>query len=417
MSAAKGEWFVGVDWATEAHQLCVEDQDGQVILERIVPHTSTDLAALCDKLAELADGDPSGVHVAIEVSHGIVVETLLEREFRVFAINPKQLDRFRDRFSMSGAKDDRRDAHVLADSIRTDPQAFRPLEVDDPWIIELREWSRMWDELQRERNQLTNRFGEQLRRYFPQFLQLGDDLSAAWIVALWERVPSPQHARNIRPGQVRSILKAHRVRRIDARQVLEILRQPPMSVAPGTSEAVQAHIRLLCERLALLNDQRKTCRKHIESLPATMASGDEDPSGQKREQRDVEIVLSLPGVGPIVLAGLLAEAPRPLAQRDYHALRALSGVAPVTKRSGKRIRVIMRRSCNLRLRNMVYHWARVAAMRDTVTNAKYAALRARGHSHSRALRSIADRLLRMLCAMLRDQTTYRVPEPPTVITA
>jgi len=228
MSAAKGEWFVGVDWATEAHQLCVEDQDGQVILERIVPHTSTDLAALCDKLAELADGDPSGVHVAIEVSHGIVVETLLEREFRVFAINPKQLDRFRDRFSMSGAKDDRRDAHVLADSIRTDPQAFRPLEVDDPWIIELREWSRMWDELQRERNQLTNRFGEQLRRYFPQFLQLGDDLSAAWIVALWERVPSPQHARNIRPGQVRSILKAHRVRRIDARQVLEILRQPPM---------------------------------------------------------------------------------------------------------------------------------------------------------------------------------------------
>jgi len=66
---------------------------------------------------------------------------------------------------------------------------------------------------------------------------------------------------------------------------------------------------------------------------------------------------------------------------------------------------------------MVYHWARVAAMRDTVTNAKYAALRARGHSHSRALRSIADRLLRMLCAMLRDQTTYRVPEPPTVITA
>ena len=108
--------------------------------------------------------------MAIEVPQGPIVETLLERGFQVYAINPKQLDRFRDRFTVAGAKDDRRDAQVLADSLRTDRHAFRRLSVDDPVIVELREWSRMTEDLQRERNRLANRVREQLWRYYPQML-------------------------------------------------------------------------------------------------------------------------------------------------------------------------------------------------------------------------------------------------------
>jgi transposase len=111
-------------------------------------------------------------------------------------------------------------------------------------------------------------------------------------------------------------------------------------------------------------------------------------------------------VGRIVLATLLAEAWEALQRRDYAALRSLTGVAPVTKRSGKSLIVIRRQARHPRLANAVYHWARVVVQRDRTSRAKYAALRARGHSYGRALRSVADRLLNIACAMLKTGTTF-----------
>ena len=121
---------------------------------------------------------------------------------------------------------------------------------------------------------------------------------------------------------------------------------------------------------------------------------------------DVAIVQSLPGVGRKITAWLFAEAAQPLAERDYQILRTQGGVAPVTKQSGKHRRVVMRRGCNPRLRNALYHMGRVAAQRDAYFGSIYAALKAKGQSHGRAVRSIADRLLRILVAMLRDRTLY-----------
>ena len=118
------------------------------------------------------------------------------------------------------------------------------------------------------------------------------------------------------------------------------------------------------------------------------------------------ILRSLPGVGRIVLATLLAEAFDPLQRRDYPALRCLTGVAPVTRRSGKSRSVIRRYACNQRLAKAVYHWARTAMQHDPTSRAKYAALRSRGHSHGRALRSVGDRLLNVACAMLKAGTIF-----------
>jgi transposase len=120
----------------------------------------------------------------------------------------------------------------------------------------------------------------------------------------------------------------------------------------------------------------------------------------------VEILASLPGVGRIVLATLLAEAFDALRRRDYAALRSLTGVAPVTKSSGKSRIVIRRQACHDRLANAMYHWARVAIQHDTKSRAKYTALRGRGHSHGRALRSVADRLLNVACAKLKNGTRF-----------
>ena len=128
-------------------------------------------------------------------------------------------------------------------------------------------------------------------------------------------------------------------------------------------------------------------------------------------QRDVEILNSLPGVGRIVLATLLAEAHDPLRRRDCQALRCLSGVAPVTKRSGKSVIVVRRSAAHNRLQDAVYLRAGIAVRHDDTSKAKYAALRARGHGHARALRSVADRLLAVACATLESQTPFAPDHP------
>jgi len=401
-------WFVGVDWGREAHQVCVLDAAGAIVGERAFAHGGGGLAELCDWVVASAGGDPAAVAVAIEVPHGPVVETLLERGFRVYAVNPKQLDRFRDRFCVAGAKDDRRDAHVLGDSLRTDRHCFRGLAVSDPVVVELREWSRMSEELQQERTRLVNRVREQLWRYYPQALDVaGGDVAAKWFLDLWTLAPTPAKAARVRESSVDRVLKTHRVCRLDGAEALERLRQKPLTVAAGTTEAAVAHIGTVVQRLKLVNRQIKQAHRRLDALCDKLAEGGDDETPKPSDEpSDVAILTSLPGVGRIILSALLAEAWEPVRRRDYGALRMLSGVAPVTRRSGKRCVVVMRHACHLRLRNAVYHWARVAIQHDAVSRDRYAALRKRGHSHGRALRSVADRLLAVACAMLTDRRLF-----------
>ena len=123
-------------------------------------------------------------------------------------------------------------------------------------------------------------------------------------------------------------------------------------------------------------------------------------------RHDVKILKSMPGIGKIILGILLAEASGPLSRRDYQALRTLSGVAPVTKQSGKSRMVVRRYAANVRLRDAVYHWARVAIQHDPRSHSRYVALRQRGHSHGRAIRGVADRLLALACTLLQRQTVF-----------
>ena len=160
-------FFAGIDWGSQSHQACVLDASGAVLGEKGFAHSGKGLGLLLDWILGCAAGSAGQVRVAIEVPHGPVVDSLLDRGFAVHSINPKQLDRFRDRFSPAGAKDDRRDARVLADAVRTDPHCLRQLQPLDPTVVELREWSRMADDLTAERNRLANRVREQLWRYYP----------------------------------------------------------------------------------------------------------------------------------------------------------------------------------------------------------------------------------------------------------
>jgi len=405
-------WFVGIDWGSETHQACLLDANGNTRAERAFDHSGAGFAALADWIRSHTEDAPSDrVGVAIETPRGPVVETLVACGLAVHSINPRQLDRFRDRYSHAGAKDDRRDALVLASALRTDPHALQRVEPSAPEIVELREWSRIADTLVRERVRLVNRMREQLWRYYPDFIGVVGDLTTHWALALWNRVPTPAAARRIRRSTLEKFLKKHCVRRISAKQLHDRLTARAIDVNPSAVRAAETHARIIARQLALINEQLRDANAHLEVLidqlaEAATPSRERSLPGQSKDQCDVAILRSLPGVGTGVLAALLTEADDALQRRDYRALRCLCGVAPVTKRSGKTKRVSLRRASQRRLRNATYHWARVAMQKDPVSRAKYRSLRARGHGHARSLRSVADRLLNVACAMLRDRTLF-----------
>lgn len=409
-------WFVGTDWATNKHDICILQSDGTVAEQFQVVNSGDGLADFAERLSTLVDGKTENLWVAIETPHGAVVDTLCERGFAVFAINPKQLDRFRDRFGAAGAKDDRRDARVLADSLRTDPRAFRRVVPESPEVILLREVKAVYDDLMQEKLALGNRIREQLRRFFPQVLELTSNVALPWVLDLLKEIPTPVVAKRKRQQTVQRILQRHRIRKFDAETVIRTLRSTPVVAANGVIEAASEHIQLACERLQLVLAQIARCEKNMDAIfekmsppPKRSPTPDEAEAepGQQGEQRDVEILRSLPGIGRIVLAALLAGASLPLRERNYHALRAFTGVAPVTRRSGKQCFVTMRYACCAGLRDAMFHWAKNAVQSRPEWKVRYQALRQRGHSAARAYRTIGDRLLRVAIRMLNDQTTYQ----------
>jgi transposase len=414
--------WVGIDWATEEHQVCGVDGQSTKLFEWKVKHTGDDIGAFVERLLAHVGGAAERIAVAIETPRGSIIEALIERGIAAFSINPKQLDRFRDRHTVGGAKSDQLDAFVLADSLRTDLRLYRRIELGDPVLVELREMVRAHEAMVADGVAIGSRLREQVHRYYPQILKLGSVYDDRWLSALLELAPTPVQAARLSRAKVASLLRQHRIRRLTADEVLATLREKPLVVAPGVVEAASAHVRLLLPLLRVSRAQLADCDERIEQLmkcvgrspdaevdaPADPADAHGDSSGPARQHRDADILLSVPGLGVLTSATMLAEASTALRHRDYQMLRTQTGVAPVSSQTGKQRKptVSMRRACNPRLRTAVYHWARVSTQRDAVSRAHYARLRQAGHSHGRALRGVTDRLLSMLVAMLKSGTLY-----------
>src|SRR5258708_2015077 len=302
-------WFAAVDWGSEKHQTCVLDAHGDVAGEREFPHSGAGLAELADWVQSIT-GEASITAIAVEVPHGPVVDVLLDRGFIVHSINPKQLDRLRDRSGVAGAKDDRRDAYVAADGLRTDRHLFRRLQAADPRIIELREWSRLAEELQQERVRLGNRLTYPLGRYHPQMLELTAAVAADWFLDLWAVAPTPAKAKHLRKARVEQLLKRYRIRRIDAETVLRSLHQPAIKVAEGVAEAASVHIRSLIVRLHLVNHEHRDADRKLDELCVAVDKQAGIPE-QGIAPGDIAILRSLPGIGRVKPATRLAQGSGP----------------------------------------------------------------------------------------------------------
>ena len=398
LSRNKSPLFVGIDLGRWLHVASVVDGNGEFVAERGFAHSVEGITDTIDWLIELAEQDAQRISVAIEKPHGAVVETLLLRGIAVFAINPKQVDRFRDRHSMSGAKDDRRDAFVLADALRTDGHRFQQLISPPPDIVALRERLRSRSQLVKQHVAFSSQLRELMVGCWPHMLVLApknrtlDAFFCELLLLFFDHD-------NANIDSVHTLIRKHHIRRVSVDDVLRTFQAPPLYVAPGTLDATAAHVDLLVQQLLLVIRLHRDADQFLERW-FKQTSRDSLPT------TDTAILASLPGVGAFVLASLLAHAYDAVRLRNLDALRSVGGVAPVTKQSGRRRQVLLRRARSQPLNFALHHWAQAAVLRDSKSEEHYRRLRNKGHRHARALRGVSDRLLSVAVAMLRNRTLY-----------
>lgn len=400
--------FVGVDLGVAApHQAWAVGPGRKKLGEKKFAHLGGEIRGFVDWILALVDS-PGDLIVGLESPHGPVVEELLAHEIAVYHLNPKQLDHYRQCDNVAGAKDDRRDARLLAERLLTDLHSYRRVQPAGPIYVQLREASREREGLVSALRATCNRLRDELHRLSPRLLSLCPAADERWLWDLLELYPTPREAKGAKRGKVREVLKARRIRRHSLEEVIKALQGRGVSVAPGLTDAAHGKILRLVRRALSLDESLREVNSELKSLLQQLTT-EEEASGNKK-QRDAAVLLSMPGVGDVIGATLLGEATEALRQRDYQALRAVAGVAPVTVATGKRSRskakVKMRYACNSRLRNALHHMARVASQRDLAAKAHLRACLDRGHTLGRALRSVADRLLRILVAALRAGTLY-----------
>ena len=183
----RGKFYIGIDWATEKHALCITDADGRVLKERSIPNDNS----LFVVLTRLIEGvSPSEVFIAIETRRLVIVDALVGHGFKVFTINPKQSERFRDRFTSAGCKDDRFDARVLASALRTDQMLFRAVAPESELQLRLRNATRLRETLRAQFREVANRLRDVVMSSMPLLLGLCNGADEAWFWALLALAPS-----------------------------------------------------------------------------------------------------------------------------------------------------------------------------------------------------------------------------------
>jgi transposase len=392
--------FVGDDWAEAHHDVEVMDVTGRRLAKARLPEGVAGIARLHamigEQLGEDADDDDAGqVAVGIETDRGPWVQALIAAGYTVYAINPLQASRYRERHGVSGAKSDAGDAHVLADMVRTDSHQLRPVAGDSAQAAAVKVVTRTHKTLIWERTRCTQRLRHALRDYFPAALEAFEDLDAADTLELLGRAPDPASAAKLTTAQISAALKRARRRDIagKAERIQAVLRAAHLGQPAVVAAAYAASARALVAVLVTLNEQVKTLQGQVEAY-----------FGQ---HPDAEIITSQPGLGPVLGARVLAESgDDPARYASAKARKNYSGTSPITRASGKKKAVMARYVHNDRLIDALMTQAFAALNTSPGARAYYDHQRARGSEHNAALRQLANRLTGILHGCLKTRTRY-----------
>jgi transposase len=391
--------LVGDDWAEDHHDVEVLDAAGRRLARARLPEGVAGIARLHAIIGELAGQDVEDEHVevlvGIETDRGPWVAALVAAGYQVFAVNPLQAARYRERHTVSGAKSDTGDAHVLADMVRTDAHQLRPVAGDSAQAEAVKVVARTHKTLIWERTRHTQRLRHALREYFPAAVQAFEDLDAPDALELLAKAPDPASAARLTRAQIRAALKRARRRDIGAKteRIWAVLHAEHLGQPEVVTGAYAASVRSLVAVLRVLDQQIATLQRQV------VAHFGRHP--------DAEILASQPGLGQILGARVLAEfGDDPTRYATAKARKNYAGTSPITRRSGKTKLVAARYIHNDRLIDALMTQAFAALSASPGARAYYDQLRARGAGHNAALRQLANRLVGILHGCLKTRTRY-----------
>jgi transposase len=386
--------FIGIDWADQKHDVCLSLPGSDAREQSVIEHRPAAIESWARGLRERFNGAP--VAVCIELAQGPIVSALLEHDFFVlFPVNPTTLARYRRAFTTSRAKDDPSDAEVAVDILTRHRDKLTRLQQEAPAMRMLRRLVEGRRDLVQDRVRLTNRITHLLKEYFPQVLQWFRDKETTVFADFVERWPTLMAAQRARRETLVAFFHAHNVRKtpIIEKRVEAIRSERPLTSDKAVIEpsslmvtALLPQLRALCAAIARLDTEIA----HIcESLP------------------DHKLFASLPGAGPVFSARLLAAfGERRERFPNAAALQMLTGIAPVTERSGNKHWVHWRWACPKFLRQSFVEWTAETVTRSFWARAFYDSHRAKGASHNATIRALAFKWIRILFRCWVDRTPY-----------
>jgi hypothetical protein len=382
--------FAGLDWARSHHDVVVLDRHGTVQEKLHFEHTAEgwqQMRALVARHPQLL--------VAVETSQGTVVEQLLACGARVYPVNPKAAQRYRERHSPSGVKDDERDAWSLADALRLDGAAWRELVAQDSILAELRLLCHDEIALIEQRTAFINQLRQCLHEYYPAALEAFDNWTCpgTWAFVLAFPTPAALTAAGQRKWQ--NFLHAHSLwRSATVEERLAIFARAEAFCGSASTTAAKSLLAVTLARLLqALERQLDTYRERI---AATFT-----------RHPDHDLFGSLPGTGEKLAPRLLGEIGANRAEfASAESLQCFGGTAPLTIKSGKTCYRRVRHACNDTLRAAVHLWADHSRTKCAWAEAYYQKHRADGQSHACALRCLGQRWLKILWKMWQTRTPY-----------
>lgn len=389
------EVFVGHDWAEAHHDVFVMGADGGRLGGGRLPEGIEGVARFHELVAAHA-GDPGEVTVATETDRGLFVGALVAAGYRVLAVNPMSTARYRERHVTSGAKSDPGDARTLAELARVDGHNHRPIAGDSDLAEAVKVLARAHQSLVWTRQRQGNQLRSTLREFYPAALEAFDSLTSGDALAVLAVAPTPTLGRALSRSKISAALRrGGRQRRIDQRavEIQAALRSEQLQAPALIADAMGATVTALVGVIAELSTQ-------IDGLETELADRfDQHP--------DAEIIRSLPGLGMITGARVLAEfGDDPNRYADAKSRKNYAGTSPITKASGTRRVVLARFVRNRRLADACYLWAFAALSASPGARAFYDQRRTVGDTHHRALRALANRLVGILHGCLRHRTPY-----------
>jgi len=375
--------FVGLDWGSGAHAVCVIDDKGTVLERFEVGHDRSGLDALVVRLSR--HGPPGEIPIAIERPSGLLVDALVEARFVVTPIHPNVVKACRPRYRAVSAKSDPGDAYILADVLRTDGHRLRPLTPQSDDIKALRALVRGRDDLVGARVALANQLTALLDSFWPGAAAIFADVASPIALAFIERYPTPEAAARLGPRRLAAFLAQNRYcgRRSPEALLQRLHAAPDGRAGDAEGEAKGELVRALARTLRSLVAQIAKITSRVEHTIAALPDGG--------------IVMSFPRAGKICAAQILAELGDVRGRfQTEDQLAAEAGLAPVTYQSGKSRGVGWRWACNKRLRAAMTCFADNSRHQSPWAADVYKRARARGCSHPHAIRILARAWARVL---------------------